>query len=93
MGPDQGVTEPMPDIEIFTQPGCPYCHRALKLLSTKGAAFREINAPHGTAERAESERRSGRHTVPQIFIDGRAIGGCDDLFALDAAGKLDALLA
>jgi glutaredoxin 3 len=65
----------------------------MHLLSGKGVEFREINAPHGSAEREESTRRSGgRTTVPQIFIDGRHIGGCDDLLALDRAGKLDPLL-
>jgi glutaredoxin 3 len=83
----------MPAIEIYTQPGCPYCSRAMDLLSRKGAAFKEINAPHGTQERVEARERSGgRTTVPQIFIDGRHIGGCDDLMALDARGGLDPLL-
>lgn len=83
----------MPKIEIYTQPLCPYCLRAKRLLEQKGAAFEEISAPQGTPARAESRRRSGgRSSVPQIFFDGRLIGGCDDLFALDAAGKLDPLL-
>ena len=82
----------MPKIEVYTQPWCPFCSRATNLLTKKGAAFHEINAPHGTPERADSERRSGRSTVPQIFIDGRHIGGCDDLLALDRAGKLDGML-
>ena len=82
----------MPKIEVYTQPWCPFCSRALNLLTKKGAAFQEIEAPHGTPERADSERRSGRSTVPQIFIDGRHIGGCDDLLALDRAGKLDGML-
>ena len=80
----------MPDVEICTQPWCPYCARAVHLLSGKRVAFREINAPRGTPERAEAIRRSGgRTTVPQVFIDGRHIGGCDDLVALDRAGKLE----
>lgn len=83
----------MPTIEIYTQPWCPYCARAMHLLTSKGVEFREIKAPHGSAEREESARRSGgRTSVPQIFIDGRHIGGCDDLLALDRAGKLDPLL-
>jgi glutaredoxin 3 len=82
----------MPAIEIYTQPFCPYCARALQLLSGKDVPFKEINAPQGTAERDESVRRSGRSSVPQVFIDGRHIGGCDDLVALDRAGKLDPLL-
>jgi glutaredoxin 3 len=82
----------MADIEIYTQPWCPYCTRALKLLDTKGVAYREIHAPGGTPARAESLQRSGRTSVPQIFIDGQHIGGCDDLVAMDRAGKLDPLL-
>jgi glutaredoxin 3 len=83
----------MPDIEIYTQPYCPYCARALKLLQDKGVDFREIKAPQGSAERKISRERSGGLTsVPQIFIDQRHIGGCDDLLALDAKGKLDPLL-
>jgi glutaredoxin 3 len=84
----------MAEIEIYTQPWCPYCARALHLFAAKGVAVREIEAPHGTAAREEAMRRAGgRSTVPQIFIDGRHIGGCDDLLALDDAGELDALLA
>ena len=83
----------MSDVEIYTQPWCPFCSRAMHLLSSKGVEFHEINAPHGSAERQESIRRSsGRTTVPQIFIGGKHIGGCDDLVALERAGKLDPLL-
>jgi len=83
----------MPAIEIYTQPWCPFCERALHILSTKGVEFREINAPNGSAERQEARTRSGgRTTVPQIFIGDHHIGGCDDLMALDRAGKLDTLL-
>jgi glutaredoxin 3 len=83
----------MPEIVIYTQPWCPFCERAVHILTTKGAAFEEINAPNGSAERAEAVRRSGgRRTVPQIFIGERHIGGCDELVALERAGKLDALL-
>ncbi len=83
----------MPDIEIYTQPYCPYCSRALKLLQDKGVDFREIKAPQGSAERKVARERSGGLTsVPQIFIDQRHIGGCDNLLALDAKGELDPLL-
>lgn len=83
----------MPDIEIYTQPWCPYCVRAKALLDRKGVTYTEINAPNGSAEREEARERSGgRGTVPQIFIAGRHIGGCDDLLALDRAGGLDKLL-
>jgi glutaredoxin 3 len=83
----------MADVEIYTQPWCPYCARAVNLLSRKGVAFREIEAPRGSPARQEAIRRSGRTTVPQIFIDGAAIGGCDELLALEQVGRLDALLA
>jgi len=84
----------MAEIEIYTIPFCPYCDRARALLERKGAAFREIDAPGGSAARkAAVERSGGRTTVPQIFIDGRSIGGSDDLAALERAGKLDPLLA
>jgi len=80
-------------IEVYTQPWCPFCARALNLLQDKGVAVTEIDAPHGTREREDAIRRSGgRGTVPQIFIGGTHIGGCDDLLALDRAGKLDPLL-
>lgn len=83
----------MPSIEIYTQPGCPYCVRAVRLLQQKGVPFTEIRALHGTPERAEARERSGgRTTVPQIFINGRHIGGCDDLMALERQGDLDPLL-
>jgi glutaredoxin 3 len=84
----------MPKIEIYTQPFCPYCARALALLRKKGVEFQEIDAQYGTAARDESTRRSGGKTsVPQIFVDGVGIGGSDELAALERAGKLDELLA
>lgn len=83
----------MPEVEIYTQPFCPYCIRARRLLERKGVAFREIDARYGTPERAEAARRAGGSTtVPQIFIGARHVGGCDELMALEAAGKLDGLL-
>ncbi|MCE2563852.1 glutaredoxin 3 [Komagataeibacter sp. FNDCF1] len=84
----------MPTIDIYTQPGCPYCIRAVRLLAHKGVPFNEINAPHGTPARAESIRRSGGSTtVPQIFIGDAPVGGCNELMALERAGRLDSLLA
>jgi glutaredoxin 3 len=84
----------MPKIEIYTQPYCGYCARVVRLLTEKGVAFNEIDAPHGSSERAAATSRSGgRTTMPQVFIDGAHIGGCDDLVALDRAGELDPLLA
>lgn len=83
----------MPQIDIYTQPLCPYCARAKARLAEKGLVFNEINAPRGSEAREEAIRRSGgRTTVPQIFINGQSIGGCDDLLALDQDGKLDKLL-
>jgi glutaredoxin 3 len=83
----------MSKIEIYTQPWCSYCSRAINLLQSKGVEFQEIDAPHGTPQREEAIARSGLTSVPQIFIDGRHVGGSDDLVALDRAGKLDPLLA
>lgn len=83
----------MPAVEIYTQDWCPFCSRAKQLLDKKGVAYQEIDAPGGSAARKESmQRAGGRTSVPQIFIDGQHVGGCDDLMALDRAGKLDALL-
>ena len=79
-------------IDIYTQPWCSYCKRALALLDGKGVRYREIDAPHGSPARAEAVQRSGRSSVPQIFIAGQHVGGCDDLVALERSGKLDPLL-
>jgi glutaredoxin 3 len=84
----------MARIEIYTTPTCPYCIAAKRLLTKKGAAFEEISvAGDSEGRRLMSERAGGRTTVPQIFIDGRHIGGCDELYALDRDGGLDPLLA
>jgi glutaredoxin 3 len=81
-------------IEIYTSPFCGYCSRAKGLLKSKGAAFEEIDVSAIAGKRAEMMKRAhGRHTVPQIFIDGKHVGGCDDLYELEAAGKLDPMLA
>ncbi len=82
----------MPEILIYTKDYCPYCRRAKALLQAKGAAYREIDVTHVSALRAEMIERSGRRTVPQIFIGERPVGGFDDLQALDVAGELDPLL-
>lgn len=84
----------MAKIEIYTKGLCPYCARAKTLLNKKGAAFEEYDITMGGPLRAEMlERSAGKNTVPQVFIDGKHIGGSDDLAALDRAGKLDPLLA
>jgi glutaredoxin 3 len=83
----------MPQIEIYTTPTCGFCHAAKRLLSTKGAAFSEIDLAREPGRRAEMVgRANGRRTVPQIFVGDTHVGGCDDLFALERAGKLDPLL-
>ena len=82
----------MADVVIYTRPFCGYCARAVALLNEKGVAFDEIEAGMDPKLRQEMMEKSGRSTFPQIFIDGKHIGGCDDMMALDRAGKLDALL-
>jgi glutaredoxin 3 len=83
----------MAEIELYTTMFCPYCSRARALLQRKGVAFVDIDIAEEPARRDEMiQRARGRSTVPQIFIDGEHIGGCDDLVALDRAGKLDTKL-
>jgi len=84
----------MPKIEIYTQNFCGFCARAVRLLTEKGVPFTEIDAPHGSPERQTAiTRAGGRTTMPQIFIDGTHIGGCDDLVALNRSGRLDPMLS
>jgi glutaredoxin 3 len=83
----------MAPVEIYTTPLCPYCGWAKELLQKKGVPYKEIDVGGNSALRAEmSVRAGGRTTVPQIFIGETHVGGCDDLYALDEAGKLDPLL-
>ncbi|MGF1562788.1 MAG: glutaredoxin 3 [Geminicoccaceae bacterium] len=83
----------MAPVEIYTSPFCPYCWRAKRLLEQKQIAFQEFDVLLHPARRKEMrERAEGRHTVPQIFINGQGIGGCDELHALDAAGRLEPML-
>jgi glutaredoxin 3 len=83
----------MPEVEMYTTMYCPYCSRARALLQRKGVAFADIDIGQEPGRREEMIRRAGgRRTVPQIFIGGEHIGGCDDMVALDRAGKLDAKL-
>ncbi|NQU71875.1 MAG: glutaredoxin 3 [Rhodospirillales bacterium] len=83
----------MTDVEVYSGYLCGYCFAAKRLLRRKGVAFQEFNISLRPGRRAEMMKRAnGHHTVPQIFIDGKHIGGCDELMALDAAGKLDRLL-
>jgi glutaredoxin 3 len=82
----------MADVIIYTRPFCGFCTRAVKLLNDKGVPFTEIEAGMDPTKRREMMERSGRNTFPQIFVGGTHVGGCDDLMALERAGKLDPLL-
>jgi glutaredoxin 3 len=84
----------MPTVEIYTKPTCGFCHMAKRLLSSKGISYSEVNILAQPNRRGEMiQRANGGSTVPQIFIGGTHIGGCDDLMGLERGGKLDALLA
>lgn len=81
------------NVEIYTWSTCPFCIRAKALLQKKGVEFTEYCIDGDNAARAEmAERANGKRSLPQIFIDDRHVGGCDDLYALEAQGKLDELL-
>jgi glutaredoxin 3 len=82
----------MAKVEIYTTKTCPYCVRAKDLLTRKKIPFVEIDVSDDMVQRQEMERLSGRRTVPQVFINGQSIGGCDDLYALEAAGKLQVMV-
>ena len=83
----------MQPVEIYTTPLCGFCHAAKRLLTGKGVTFFEIDLAREPARRPEMlDRAGGRHTVPQIFIGETHVGGCDELYALERAGKLDPLL-
>ena len=84
----------MKPVEIYTTPICPYCSMAKRLLDQKGVAYTEINVMGDAGKKAEMlSRANGQRTVPQIFVGETHVGGCDDLHALENAGKLDPLLA
>ncbi len=84
----------MPVVEIYVKTTCPYCWRAKHLLDSKGVEYKEIVIDFGGPDRqAMIQRANGRTTVPQVFIDGRHVGGCDDLMALERQGRLDELIA
>ena len=82
----------LPQVVIYTGMMCGYCSAALRLLKDKGVDFTEIKVSMHADKRREMIERSGRHTVPQIFINDRSVGGYDDLAALDQRGELDTLL-
>ena len=93
MNSDESAADAAP-VVIYTRATCPYCIRAKRLLEMRGARFAEIDINREPERRAEMiGRAGGRSTVPQIFIGGRHVGGCDDLFELEMDGKLEALLA
>ena len=81
-----------PAVVMYSTSWCPYCERARRLLASKGVAIEEIDVESAPEQRAEMLQRSGRRSVPQIFIGDQHVGGSDDLAALEAAGKLDTLL-
>ena len=84
----------MKPVEIYTSPLCGFCHAAKRLLNQKGVEFTEVDVLQHPDRKPEMiERANGGYTVPQIFIDDMHVGGCDDLYALERAGKLDGLLA
>ena len=83
----------MAQVEIYTKPFCSYCYRAKRLLDDKGIEYQEREISFSGPDRQEMiQRANGRTTVPQIFIDGRHIGGCDALMELERSGELDTLL-
>ena len=83
----------MPEVTVYSGPQCPYCTKAKALLDKKKVVYEEFNVKEDSSKLDEMmERSGGRKTIPQIFINGQHIGGCDDLYALDAAAKLDELL-
>ncbi len=82
----------MPTVKVYTKKACPYCVRAKALLDRKGVAYEEIDAEHDDALRSWLVEATGQRTVPQIFVDGRSLGGFSDVDALDRQGRLDAIL-
>ncbi len=82
----------MPTVKVYTKSACPYCVRAKALLDRKGVAYEEVDAEHDDALRTWLVEATGQRTVPQIFVDGRSLGGFSDIDALDRQGRLDAIL-
>lgn len=82
----------MARVEMYVKAFCPYCYRAEKLLESKGVEYETYELNSSDLRQEMIERANGRTTVPQIFIDDRHVGGCDDLYALDREGKLEQLL-
>jgi len=82
----------MPKVQVYSKQQCPYCVRAKALLQRKGVAYEEVDVEHDDAKRTWLVEASGQRTVPQIFVDGRPLGGFSDLELLDKEGKLDRIL-
>jgi len=82
----------MPDVIIYTADYCPYCKAAKEFLKSKGVSYQEIDVTHDQEKRLDIAQRSGQKTVPQIFINGKSMGGYSDLKALDEKGELDKIL-
>lgn len=88
------MSRPAPRVLMYCTAACPYCHAAERLLAAKGVReIERVRVDLQPGRRAEMQAKSGRRTVPQIWIGGRHVGGCDDLYALERSGELDALLA
>ena len=83
----------MQEIHVYSKNYCPFCQRAIELLKIKGVPYLVFDVTDDNSREAEMQQRSGRKTVPQIFIGAEHVGGCDELFALDEQGALDPLLA
>lgn len=83
----------MQSVIVYSKSWCPYCVRAKRLLQAKNVSFQEIDVEKEPARLAEMMQKSGRRTVPQIWVGDTHVGGCDDLYALESAGRLDPLLA
>jgi glutaredoxin 3 len=88
----QAGSTPQPTVVVYSTGWCPYCTRAKQLLTSKGVDFEEIDVEARPEARTEMMTRSGRRSVPQIFIGATHVGGCDDLHELEASGRLDTLL-
>jgi glutaredoxin 3 len=86
------MSEPKPKVVMYSTGWCPYCTRARELLKQKGVELEEVDVDARPEARTEMTARSGRRTVPQIFIGATHVGGCDDLHELEASGRLDTLL-
>lgn len=83
----------MPEILIYLTPSCPFCKMAIRLLQDKGLSFDQVNVAGNSVLWQEMEQKTGRQTVPQVFVNGHHVGGFDDLSAAEKSGELDRLLA